>query len=60
MTQEFKTIKIYSEYMSKYPIWGIYNQEGERIDFYDRQSKEFKNGLSREQLVKILKKKNIK
>lgn len=32
-------MKIKAEFNNKYPIWGIYNDEGEKIDFYDRKLK---------------------
>lgn len=47
--------KIKKEFLTKYPIWGIY-ENGERIDFYDRKHGKF-DGLNEDEINKIINKK---
>lgn len=56
-------VKIRKEKMTKLPIWRVYDEVGNEIDFYDRQMDEEMpkkstgepyEGLTREELVEIL------
>ena len=59
-------VKIKKERISKFPIWRVYDEKGEEIDFYDRQAEEQMptkqdgseyDGLTKDELVEILQKK---
>jgi len=49
-------VKIKSEKLTRWPIWGLYDSQGERVDFLFRQdnTKEGKDGLTKEELLNLL------
>lgn len=52
-----KDIKVKSEIFAGHPIWGIYKDE-KRLDFYWRKTKKQEEGITKEQLLNIIKTKD--